>query len=259
MASMKPTKPEPFDGQRDALKVNTWLYKMEVYFDLLMIGNPQLQLNEQTKMNFASTLLTGTASNWWYMKVMSQAIPQTWNDFKVSVIAEFVPFDHVRRTRDKLRKLVQNTSVAKYLNEFRNLVLTIPDMNDGEKLDKFCAGLKPHVRLEVLKAGPANIDAAARIALNVDSALFGAGMYTGGQQYTGPQPMEIGNFHGNIVQPIKPFKGNRKWLEQRKKDIENNACFKCHKVNCRPYKCSLKKVETSNTESKQHDKDMSEN
>ena len=116
---------------------------MDVYFDLLLIADPQLQLNDQTKMNFSSTLLTGTPSNWWFMKVMAQATPQTWDGFKDAVRAEFIPFDHVRRTRDKVRKLVQHTSVAKYLNEFRNLVLTIPDMNDGEKLDKFCAVLNP--------------------------------------------------------------------------------------------------------------------
>jgi len=59
--------------------------------------------------------------------------------------------------------------------------------------------------------------------LNVDSALFGAGMLnfqnSGGfssSQYT---PMEIGNF------------------EQRNKDRKKNACFKCHKVGCRPWKC----------------------
>ena len=116
MSVMKPTKPEPFDGQRDALKVNTWLYKMEVYFGLLVVGNNQLTLDDQTKMNFASTLLTGTASNWWYMKVMGQATPTSWNDFKATVVAEFVPFDHLRRTRDKLRNLVQHNSVARCLN-----------------------------------------------------------------------------------------------------------------------------------------------
>lgn len=254
---MKPTKPEPFDGQRDALKVNTWLYKVEVYFGLLQISNPNLQLNDQTKMNFASTLLTGNASNWWYMKVMSQAVPATWNEFMESVRKEFIPFDHVRRTRDKLRKLVQKTSVSSYLNEFRNLVLTITDINEGEKLDKFCAGLKPNVRLEVLKSGPSTIDEAARIALNVDSALYGAGMFTPYSQYTQPEPMDIGNVEGN---PGRRTRSSNKWSEQRRKDIENNACFKCHKKNCRPYKCSPRKVETGNTETgKQPGEDQSEN
>ena len=67
------------------------------------------------------------------------------------MIAEFVPSDHVRLARDKLRRLRQTSAVSKYLAEFRNLALTNPDMTDGEKLDKFCVGLKYEVRVEVLK------------------------------------------------------------------------------------------------------------
>lgn len=58
MNAMKPTKPETLDVQRDALKVNKWFHKMGLYLDLLRIGNPQVKLNDQTKMNFAFTLLT---------------------------------------------------------------------------------------------------------------------------------------------------------------------------------------------------------
>lgn len=34
---MKSTKPVSFGGQRDAFKINIWLYKIDVYFDLLSI------------------------------------------------------------------------------------------------------------------------------------------------------------------------------------------------------------------------------
>lgn len=97
-------------------------------------------------MNFTSVLLTGAASNWEYMTVISQATPTSSDDFKVAVSTEFITFDDVRRTRDKTRKLIQHSSVPKVLNEFCNLVLTILDMNDVGKLDKFCAGLKLQVR-----------------------------------------------------------------------------------------------------------------
>lgn len=49
-------------------------------------------------------------------------------------------------------------------------------MNHGEKLYKFCDGLKPQIRLEVLNMVLFNIEHAARIVLNVDSTLFVAGM-----------------------------------------------------------------------------------
>ncbi len=52
----------------------------------------------------------------------------------------------------------------------------IPGVNKGEQLDRFCQGLKPNIRLEVLKSGARSMDKAARIALNEDSAMFGADM-----------------------------------------------------------------------------------
>lgn len=108
-------------------------------------------------------------------------------------------------------------------------------------LDKFVAGLKPQVKLEVLKSGPANLEVAARIAMNVDSALYGAGMFqtrsgpTFGFGNQGPQPMEIGNVE-NTHYRGKSFRGKRairKNENQMTTDRRNGACFICHKVGCR--------------------------
>lgn len=85
-----------FHGQRDAKKMNTWLYNMNEYFDLLLIGNLQMHLNYQTMMNFAITLFTSTASHWSYMNVMSQAISHSREDFRAATRTEFILFDHVR-------------------------------------------------------------------------------------------------------------------------------------------------------------------
>ncbi len=198
------------------------MYQVKQYLDLVQVGS-ELSLDDPTKISFAATFLTGTAAAWWYTRVGSNTVPNTWNAFENAIYQEFVPFDSVQRSRDKLRRLVQRSSVSSYLSEFRNIVLTIPGMSEGEQVDRFCTGLKPQVRLEVMKAGAQTMIEASRIALNVDSALFGAGMYYHrgfGSQPVGPTPMEIGNF------------------EQKRKDRRRNACFRCHKVGCRPYKCN---------------------
>ena len=89
-----------------------------------------------------------------------------------------------------------------------------------EKVDRCSQGLKPNIKLEVMKVGAQTMSDASRIALNFDSALFGAGMFrfqdNGGFLSSQYVPTEIGN------------------LEQRDQDRSNNACFKCHKVGCRP-------------------------
>ena len=83
------------------------------------------------------------------------------------------------------------------------------------------------------------------MALNIDSAIWRARSGNTGFRYpvnqsreSGPVPMEIGNFNSGP--------STRAVREQRKKDLEKGACFKCHKVGCRPWKCST--VRTNNTE-----------
>ena len=221
---LKPNKPVCYDGKRDEYTLKAWLYQVKQYLALIQVGS-QLNLDDPTKISFAATFLTGTASAWWYTLVETNAIPATWDAFENSIAQEFVPFNSVQRSRDKLRRLFQKTSVSSYLSEFRNVVLMIPGMTEGEKVDRFCQGLKPQIRLEVLKSGAQTMNDASRIALNVDSAIFGAQrfIFTRNGESTNPTPMEIGN------------------IEQKNKDRKNNACFSCHKIGCRPWICGAEK------------------
>ena len=165
-AMFKPEKPSTYDGKREAIVVETWLYQVEAYLNILMVANPNMQLDEGTRVCYATTLLKGNAANWWFMLVQAGQAPGQWEDFKNVLRSEFVPQDSERRNRDKLRNLRQTASVSGYLTTFRNLVIAIPGMNDAEKLDRFCAGLKNEVRLEVLKANPADLNTASQISLN---------------------------------------------------------------------------------------------
>lgn len=231
--SLKPNKPEVYDGKRDFLVVNTWLYKVEQYLVLVQLSNPAAPLTDANRITYASTFLTGTAAVWWYTVVQANLAPTTWDTFKAAVVSEFVPEDHVRRARDKLRKMRQTTSVSKYLSDFRNVVLTIPGITDGEKWDKFCAGLKYEVRLEVMKSAVTDFDEAAKVALRVDSAIWsafrGQSQKSGGSSsYDVPTPMEIGN--------VEKSRDRHRKDPRREEDYRNNACFKCHKVGCRPWK-----------------------
>lgn len=232
--NLKPNKPEAFDGRRDYLVVNTWLYKIEQYLSLVQLSHPTVPLTESNRILYASTFLTGTAAVWRYTLVQANTVPETWPQFKAKVIAEFVPDDHVRRARDRLRKLHQTSSVSKYLSEFRNIIFTIPGMNDGEMWDKFCSGLKYEVRLEVMKSTVTSFEEAAKIALPVDSAIWGVSSQVGGSggdaagAAQAPTPMEIGNFEDRGR--------SRKMEGQRLKDYRNNAYFTYHKVGCRPWK-----------------------
>ena len=242
---LKPNKPEPYNGKRDFLVVNTWIYKLEQYMLLLQVNNPTQPLSEANKIMFASTFLTGTASVWWFTLVQSNAMPTTWEDFKATLSREFVPEDHVRRAREKLRRLRQIGSVSKYLGDFRNLTLVISDMSGGEKMDRFVEGLKREIQVEVLKSTARDFEEAARIALRVDGVMWRSSNQnranvSGTGQSDGPVPMELGNVETNDTQ-------RKKGESQRQRDIRVNACFTCHSVGCRPHKCK-RRSEANNLE-----------
>lgn len=121
-----------------------------------------------------------------------------------------------------------------YLAEYRNLILMISDINDGEKLDRFLDLLKDNVRVEVLKKNSTSFEECARLALNVDSAIWRARRSTPGFHYnknnvSEPTPMEIGNVNSGSMLRVQ--------REQRRNDLDKGTCFKCHKVGCRPWKC----------------------
>lgn len=234
MSLIKPTKPELFDCRRDALVVGRWLYQVEIYLSLLQAGNHAKPILDKTKIAFASSVMKNSAANWWYMLVRSGNAPGEWEQFKNGVKNEFVPQECVQRARDKLRNLRQLGSVSSYLNHFRNIIIETPGITSDEQLDKFCSGLKSPLRIEVLKESPSNMNEASRIALNIDSVIYGSRYFnnhgsnnnSSGLNH-GYDAMEMGILSSKTRDKIK----NSSWMSsQRKKDMDNNACFNCHEV-----------------------------
>lgn len=116
--NLKPNTPETNDGRRDILTVNTWIFKVEQYLELSQLNAPNNPISDENQIRLASTFLKGPAAIWWYNNVSSGNVPSTWNDFKYAVSQEFIPRDHSKRARDRLRNLKQTKSVAKYLDDF---------------------------------------------------------------------------------------------------------------------------------------------
>ena len=240
MASLKPQKPELFSGRRDAVAVNTCLYQVEMYLNLLQVTNPQIVSDQNTRVSFASTLMKCTAVQWWYMLVQSGQAPGNWEEFLAKVRLQFIPRDSVERARDKLRGLHQKSSVLSYLNEFRNTMKMIPGISEDEKLDEFVSGLKRYIHLKVRKSRPADFESAAQVALTIDSALFETNMYfqssNGGGSSSGPTPMEIGNVEiqnprtGNFK---RPQMNRANWSKKKMRLFEKGLCFIFERKGCR--------------------------
>lgn len=85
--------------------------------------------------------------------------------------------------------------MAGHFAAFRNLVTANPGTNEAEELDHFTAGLKKNMRIEFLKTYPVDLNTASLIALNVDSTIYSASMFTSSTfvAHAQPQAMKIGN------------------------------------------------------------------
>lgn len=70
MAASKPSKPGPFEGKRDSLTVETWIYQFDVYLNLLQVENPNgdsrilMGIDDGTCVAFAAIVLKGYAASW---------------------------------------------------------------------------------------------------------------------------------------------------------------------------------------------------
>ena len=134
--------------------------------------------------------------------------------------------------------------MGSYVTEFRNIALTIPGITEEEQLDRFCEGLQPQIKLEVLKSNATTLSDAVRVALNVDSELdgmrAGASFRNGWQssvvEETSPSPMEIGNVQSSRTYPRNQRRGGgteKASAGHRQKDLLDGTCFICHKKDCR--------------------------
>lgn len=118
MVTIKPNNPPEFDGSRDALKVNAWLYQVDVYINLVQLSNLENQFADQIKISFESTLMKDDAANWWFMFLKSVQAPGALNGFQNFMQRDFILQDSVLQSREKLRELKKKTSVTTFLIYF---------------------------------------------------------------------------------------------------------------------------------------------
>ena len=136
--------------------------------------------------------------------------------------AHFQRPDLVKAVRDQLANLRQQRSVHEYTAKMRELALQVPDLGDGELMDRFVRGLKDHIRREVELHYPNNLEEAILYAERTDRVDFrmrnnrqensrGRSMSNFGRNQppattqwqrqasssSGPTPMEIGSMKTN--------------------------------------------------------------
>lgn len=115
------------------------------------------------------------------------------------VYAQFVPVESWQVARDKLARLNQRTSVATYNEEFTSLMLSIPDMTEQDRVDKYVRGLKLGPKKEVMIRRCKTLADAMATADRVDAVFYSVRNWgrpsvatSAGNNADGPTPMELG-------------------------------------------------------------------
>lgn len=247
----KPPKPDQFLGTDDAKRVRQWVFQVENYFNVT--AEP-----EARRVAYATTLLRKNALLWW-QSLRQEERPTTWAAFSRALIDYFQPLSATVVARDNLARLYQKSSVKAYVEEFKALVLNIPDITDAEKLDKFRRGLKRDVRLHVAFANPPTFDQAVTVAEQIDEVLYShrasggtparfLGNRNGRPSTNSAVPMEIGAIQSRPTYAEAVRRSHYKPLtpEEREELNRSNGCYYCRKPGHKALECPLKRSRPGN-------------
>ncbi len=158
------SEPLPYDGTRDALMIDGWVRSVERFSDFH-------EWDDTKTCRFAITLLRGRADAWCRTLEAGDEFPTSWLELKRLLIAFFRPDNSTRIARDKLVSLKQTTDLVGYINQFMDIKLALPNMNEEEATDRFVRGLSNRrMRAFIRQNCEESLQEVIRTALSFDSA-----------------------------------------------------------------------------------------
>lgn len=245
-APVKPPKPDNYKGGKG---VHTWLAKLEQYFEAVNL------FTDAARITYAALLLEGPASTWWTnLREAARAnaalapLPATWADFRTALCDRFQPVTEARLARQQLRKLVQTRGLQSYINEFQDLALKVPGMDEETKMDSFCFGLRPDCRQYVRQQDPHTLKDAIRSALRYQATMVedraaerALGSHWRKQERQtdrrdAPTPMELGSAVADAQQ-------RRRSDRQDRADRRVYKCYACGQPGHRSFECPNRRTQ----------------
>eukprot|EP00171_Calliarthron_tuberculosum_P016938 IDg16938t1 len=219
-------KPHKFSG-KPSENLESFLGHMDLYLS-------QTPIHQH--LDIAVSYLMDDAYNW--CRVMNSIEPiRSWADLKLRMTERFSPINKTKAARDKLAKLRQLGPVVSYNESFLKIILDIPKISTDEIIDRYTRGLKRYIRTEICTNEYTSLNKAMSDTLKVEAAKATFRWANDENSATisshsSPTPMDISNMGSNVKQTERE--------KQRAKDIKNNACFYCHKTNCRIFSCPVR-------------------
>jgi len=227
---IKPDRPPPFTGRRSE-SLEAWIFQMQQFCELAPV--PQAD-----RINFAATFFKDQAALWWRSYYQTQnwlGAPPTWEAFLVTLRQQFTPVNTSISAYDRLQRLSQKASVNAYNHEFRALMLELPDMDAGTRMNYYMKGLKESIRPFVAMQTPADLTAAETIAERVDAVTYKPQTRTPGFQ---PRPRYQNHAPGGAV-PMDLDAISKLTDPERERLRRNGGCFRCRKTGHLARDCPL--------------------
>jgi Ty3 transposon capsid-like protein/Zinc knuckle len=228
--------PDLFYGQRDRHSLTTRLEDFDLYFTLKHVNT------DEERVLTCVTYLRGAAKEWWryhHRQFPTTAFIPSWESFKNSLLHDFMDPNAADHAMDHLTRLRQTTSVADYVNKFRQALTQLPHkLTDEDSRYRFIDGLKPFIKRTMLAQGrPATLNEAMATAERIDSVMFdtrrpwvpnyGKRMtpYTSTSTST---PMEVDNIQRRREGPSRTPTNGRDDRNTRRTPF-TGRCYQCNK------------------------------
>ena len=230
--SLKFPEPKGFDGSRDQQKVEEFLYQAERYTKFYGLTGARA-------VDTVTGYFRGKATTWWRLYTRHNSLPENLEIFADLLRDKFIPKTAKRNLKDKLEKLKQYGSVAKFNSEFRDMLLELPDLytNEEDLIHKYLNKLKGKTRVEVEWKITAedNLESVMDLAERYDNIIYSQSttpfvrIRSNASTSSRNDPMDIDNSQFSKLTD-----------QQREFLIKNKGCFKCRKLGHFSKDCTMK-------------------
>lgn len=241
--------PPKFAGVHDKRMVNTWIFKIEQYLDMIKVKTDRLRIN------IATAFFDAFAAEWWRNRMDNSRTGQespivSWEQFVKLMEKSFVPTEaRVDTQVQKLKEVLRQTeTIPVYIMAFLSQAKQLENSNEAEKVCQFIQGLKPKPSAYVRTLNPLTLAEAINLAEKWEQANLKQAPFT---PYEKRAILRRTSQKKAISKPDRPrlhkadcniqysYIKSRRLSECEKNEYRKRGlCFKCGEHGHTFYQCS---------------------